>query len=105
MRAFEASQREIVAELEKQQGVTYEVQQLDGTSHVAEQKQKLAEGNQGAIYALIAAGFLLPGYGSDFVGEAIVPVGSDELSDLPKLTVQSVVKEVVEKLNKGERTY
>ena len=39
------------------------------------------------------------------MGEAIVPVGSDELSDLPKLTVQSVVKDVVEKLNKGERTY
>ena len=81
------------------------MEKLDGKRQIAEQKQKLSEGDEAAVYALIAAGFLLPGYGSNLVDEAAVPVGSDQFIGLTTISVQSVVKDVVEKLEKGERTY
>lgn len=105
VRAFETSQKQIVAELEKQQGVTWKNEELDVASHIKEQKEKLAGGDKNAIYALIAVGFLTKGYGSDLVGEGIVPVGSDELEGLPEITLVSVVKEALGRLEKGERTY
>jgi uncharacterized protein YbjT (DUF2867 family) len=105
VRAFEASQADIVRELEKQQDVKYEVSNVDGKDFVREQKEILEAGNGAAAYALIRAGFMTKGYGSNFVEEAAVPVGSEELERLNKLSLEEVVSEVLGKIEKGERTY
>ena len=50
-----------------------------------------------AVLGLLQAGFLLPGFGSNLVDEGRVELESDKL-DLPKLTLEDVVREAVKVL-------
>ncbi|KAI7553410.1 hypothetical protein KC331_g1249 [Hortaea werneckii] len=64
---FETSLREIVAELERQQGVKYEVLPFDAEAEVAAAKQKpTTEKDMNSIYVTIPAVVLLPEYGTAF---------------------------------------
>lgn len=97
VRAFEASQREVVAALEQEQGVKYQITQVEGQKWIEDHRKKLESGDNSAIGPLIQAGFFVPGFGSNLVEEAIVEVGNDKL-DLPKLTLERVVADAVKAL-------
>jgi uncharacterized protein YbjT (DUF2867 family) len=97
VRAFEASQKEIVAVLEREQGVKYEVTLVDGQKMIDEGKKKWEAGDASGIMQCIQAGFLLKGFGSNLQEELVVKVGSDEL-DLPKLTLEQTVKDALKDL-------
>lgn len=90
---FEASQQDIVAELEKQQGVKYDVSHEDADQIVAEAKSKWAnEREASAPYTLIKASILLPEYKANFVSAGKKPI-LEELVEMPKLTLEGVVRE------------
>ena len=97
VRAFEASQREIVAALEKFQRVKYEISQVNGKKQIEVYQQKWTEGDSSALLPLIQAGFLLPGYGSNLVDEDVLEIRSDKL-DLPRISLYSVVQDAVRSL-------
>jgi hypothetical protein len=97
VRAFEASQRDVVAALEQAQGVKYQISHIDGEKAIEESKRKWSEGDVNGLYTLVAAGFFTPGFGSNLVDDGIVEVGSDRL-DLPKVTLEEVVEEAVKAL-------
>ena len=97
VRAFEASQRDIVAALEDIQGVKYQLTQVDGKKQIEEGQKRWAQGDTTALLPLVQAGILLPGYGSNLVDDGIVEVGSGQL-DLPEITVQQVVRDAVRDL-------
>jgi hypothetical protein len=96
VRAFETSQREVVAALEKVQGVKYEINQADAMEYIEENQRRFDTGDMSALGALIRAGILSPGYGSNFV-EGTIEVVSDKL-DLPKLTLEEVVEDSIKEL-------
>lgn len=92
--AFEASQQQIVAELERQQSVKYEASDLDAEAVMEESKAKWeGQGDVGAAYMLVQGAFLLPEYGTDFVksGKKL----GDGFMELPKLTLEEVVADVL----------
>jgi hypothetical protein len=95
--AFEASQKEVVAVLEREQGVKYEVISVDGQKMIADGKKKLEAGDSSGIMQCIQAGFLLKGFGSNLQEELVVKVGSDKL-DLPKLSLEQAVKDALKEL-------
>jgi uncharacterized protein YbjT (DUF2867 family) len=97
VRAFEASQKEVVAALEREQGVKYEVVPVDGQQMIADGKKKWEAGDSTGIMQCIQAGFLLKGFGSNLQEELVVKVGSDKL-DLPKLSLDQTVKESLKEL-------
>jgi hypothetical protein len=98
VRAFEASQNNIVNALERIQGVKYDLTQVIGKEKIADAKKTWAESkNGGAALVLVKAGFLLDGYGSDFVGEGIVEVANNMLG-LEELRLEDVVREAVSKV-------
>ena len=94
VRAFEASPREIVAALEKEQSVKYGISHVDGKKQIEVNQKKWAEGDTSAVLPLLRAGFLLPGFGSNLVDEGVVEIGSDKL-DLLNITLSQVVQEAV----------
>ncbi|KAH6680627.1 hypothetical protein B0J14DRAFT_446973, partial [Halenospora varia] len=69
MEAFAASQRDIVAELEKQQGVKYTSQNVDGQERLKWAYERLArdENDAEAFYVPVKYQALTKGYGADFV--------------------------------------
>ncbi|KAK6396413.1 hypothetical protein LTR65_009497 [Meristemomyces frigidus] len=93
--AFEASQRQIVAELEKQQGVQYTAVPFDADKTVQEAKAKWdAEQDIPAAYTTLVAAAVLPEYKANFetVGKQPLLQGMDGVT-LPKLTLEGVVRE------------
>jgi hypothetical protein len=89
---FQASQREIVAELEKLQGVKY--QDFDADSEKVVKNAKLeweTEANAVAAGTLVSAGVLLPGFGADFVSSKKTPI-LEEIVEMPSLTLKAVIK-------------
>lgn len=93
IRAFEASQNEIIQILESIQKVQYNIENLEPDSLISEsQKSWREEKKASAALTLVKAGFFLPGYGSNLVGEGIVPVGNEYL-DLSTLSIQDIVQE------------
>ena len=97
VRAFEASQRDIVTALEQAQDVKYEISHVDSKKRIEESTKKLSEGDNSAILPLIQAGFFVPRFGSNLVEEGIVEVGSNKL-DLPRISLEGVVDEAVKAL-------
>jgi len=70
VRNFEASLGDIVALLEEAQGVKYTLTPVENADEIIGLKQKQwvesGERDVGAALWLVKAGFLLPGYGSNF---------------------------------------
>lgn len=94
VREFEASQYDIVKELERQQGVTYKAETIDAAAAIKEAKRKVAESNDVyAKYVLVQAGFLRPEYKTDFVKAKEYVV--TDLLGLPTSTLQTVVKDAL----------
>ncbi|KAK5123525.1 hypothetical protein LTR85_002563 [Meristemomyces frigidus] len=94
--AFEASQRDIVAELEKQQGMQYTVDEsFDADKVVEEAKAKwLKEGDLSTLATTIRAAVMLPEYGTNFVSAGKKPILEQvEGVRLPTLTLESVVRQ------------
>jgi hypothetical protein len=102
VRNFEVSLGEIVALLEEAQGVKYEVTPVENTDELIESKQKAwvesGEQDVGAALWLVKAGFLLPGYGSNFAESGKWTLGN-ELVGFPaeSAKVRDVVRDTVAK--------
>ena len=95
IRAFEASQNQIIGALEKLQKAKYEISHVDAEDVIAKSKKSWAENKDiASALTLVKAGFLLDGYGSDLVREAITQTGNEFLS-LPPLTLEDVIKQAV----------
>lgn len=93
---FEASQRQVVAELEKLQNVAYSNVDVDGSQVVRDAQAKWkGEKDMNAAFTLVKASILLPEYKAGFVSAGKHPVLED-LVGLPKLSVEDVVREWVE---------
>ncbi|KAK3716653.1 hypothetical protein LTR37_006283 [Vermiconidia calcicola] len=92
----EGSQREVVAELEKQQRVKYSVSHVD-TESIVRGAQTKWESDRDVIaaYKLVAAGVLLPEYKADFASAGKQPI-LEQIVEMPKLTVEDIVREWVE---------
>ncbi|KAK5120688.1 hypothetical protein LTR85_006046 [Meristemomyces frigidus] len=96
--AFEASQRQVVAELEKQQGVEYTSIPYDADKTVEEAKAKwAAQQDIYAAYTTVTASIMLPEYGSNFDTSGKQPLLERmEGVALPRLTLESVLREWLE---------
>lgn len=97
---FEASLGEIVALLEEAQGVKYEITPVENTDELIKLKQKqwVESGEQdvGAALWLVKAGFLLPGYGSNFTESSKWTLGNELVGfDAESAKLRDVVKEAV----------
>jgi hypothetical protein len=100
VRNFEASLGDIVAVLEEAQGVKYKVTPVENTDELIESKQKqwIESGEQdvGAALWLVKAGFLLPGYGSNFAESSKWTLGNELVGfDAESAKLRDVVREVV----------
>ncbi|KAI6855392.1 hypothetical protein KC343_g3207 [Hortaea werneckii] len=91
---FETSQREVVAELERQQRVKYEVLPFDADAEVAAAKQKWStEKDMSSIYVTIPAVVLLPEYGTAFQTTGKSPIAEKmESMKLPTISAAEVVQ-------------
>ena len=98
VRAFEASQRDILHLLEKVQGVKYQVSDVKSADVIQQANADLDAGNEermgNAIVELIKVGFVAEGYGSNLVKDGRVPIGSDLLG-LKGLDAEEVVREAI----------
>lgn len=97
------SQREVVAELEKQQGVKYkELDPVVGTKAIAEAHEKWASSGQTdipAVLTTVTAQILVEEYGTDFTKAGKGPILEDFVK-LPKITLPEVVAMYVDKQKK-----
>jgi len=95
VRAFEASQRQVVEELERQQGAKYATSIFDAEAIVQDSKTRLEadKSDLGAAFAGVQIAFLMPGYGSDFVkaGKYLV----NDFVEMPKLTLEEAIEDVL----------
>lgn len=95
LHAFAASQWDIVAELERQQGVKYEATSVDmgGRLDGALEELKKGEGaNPMAQFVGIQAVATLPGFHGDFVRAGMQPILADH-GEMPRVTLEDVVRE------------
>jgi hypothetical protein len=104
VRNFEVSLGEIVALLEEAQGVKYEVTPVENTDELiaSKQKQWVESGEQDVSAALwlVKAGFLLPGYGSNFTEGGKWTLGNELVGfDAEGAKVGNVIREVVTKFS------
>jgi hypothetical protein len=100
VRNFEVSLSDIVALLEEAQGVKYTFTPVENTDGLIAAKQKAwvesGEQDVGAALWLVKAGFLLPGYGSNFAESSKWTLGNEIVGfDAESAKVGDVVKEVV----------
>jgi len=92
---FEASQRQIVAELESLMKVKFTTAHAEDEKIVKEaQRVWEEEKDLSAAYQLVTAGVLLPSYKSGFESSGKEPI-LEKMIVMPKLTMSSVVAEVV----------
>lgn len=101
LHGLSASQNDIVAALERLQGVKYEISHFEPTDEVVSAAQKSWEVNKDTESALrlVKAGFFLDGYGSDFLAEGIVANGNEYLPGLNEggeLLFEDIVKKALE---------
>lgn len=96
MEAFTASQREIVAELEKQQGVKYEeLSPVNGAEAVEDAHHRWNKSKDfDAAITTVVAEILMEEYGANFVKAGKKPILED-FAVMPKVTLEDVVKVVV----------
>ncbi|KAK5171966.1 uncharacterized protein LTR77_003603 [Saxophila tyrrhenica] len=90
---FEASQREIIAELESQLNVEFATAHADDKKIVqgAQTDWKQTK-NVFSAYQLVSAGILLPEYKSGFESSGKAPI-LEHLLEMPKLTLKGIVAE------------
>jgi len=101
MQAFAASQSDIVAELEKLQGIKYKVVTINGPEKVRQSHATLANGfDLTATLDTIRAELFIAEYKADFVAAGKSPI-LEEVIEMPKLTMQDIVREYVAKQKKG----
>ena len=91
---FETSQREVVAELERRQGVEYNVIPFDADEEVAAAKKKwITEKDMGSIYVTIPAAVLLAEYEAAFQIAAKSSIAEKmESLKLPQISAAEVVQ-------------
>ncbi|KUJ13010.1 NAD(P)-binding protein [Mollisia scopiformis] len=95
MEAFAASQRDVVEELERVQGVEYESQRIDGREKVREVMGVLEKGFElQAALATVRAELFVGEYKADFVRSGKEPI-LERVVDMPKITLRDVVREYV----------
>ncbi|KAK4503959.1 hypothetical protein PRZ48_004874 [Zasmidium cellare] len=96
---LKASQREVVAELERQQGVKYtELEPVVGTKAIEEAHKKWADSGETdipAVLTTVTAQILVEEYGTDFKKARKGPILEDFVK-MPKITLPEVVKMYVE---------
>ena len=95
MQAFAASQRDVVAELEKQQGVKYEATTVDMGKRLDDAVEELKKGegaNPMAQFVGIQAVAALPRFHGNFVKSGMRPMLEDHV-EMPKVTLEEVVRE------------
>lgn len=96
---FACSLRDIVAELEKQTGEKWELEMASSETEIAKARKGIAHGDAGAMYDLLSI---------SFVGDAKVPRGTwfeeagldlanELIGGLPNVTLEDVVREVLER--------
>ncbi|KAF4537508.1 NmrA-like protein [Lasiodiplodia theobromae] len=94
---FACSQRDIIAELERQSGENWAIENVVSEEEIAKARRMLAAGDSGAVYDLLAI---------SFVGDAKVPRGTwfeetglelanELIGGLPRVTLEDVVKEAL----------
>lgn len=104
VRNFEASLGDIIALLEEAQGMKYKLTRIENTDELIGSKQKQwiesGEHNVGAALWLVNAGFLLPGYGSNFAESSRWTLGN-ELVGFPAegAELRDVIRDVVVKFS------
>lgn len=98
IRAFEASQADIVAALERLQGAKYSILHFENPATLVPKAQQAWRDSNNrdteAALLLVKAGFFLDGYGSDFVHEPTAELGNEYL-ELPELKFEDVVEQAV----------
>lgn len=100
MEAFAASQKDIVAELEKQEGVKYTTSSVKGAEKVKEAHATLAQGfDMGAAFTTVKAEIWVADYKADFKASGKKPI-LEEYAELPKITLQEVVKSYIARQQK-----
>ncbi|KAE8446661.1 hypothetical protein EG329_011704 [Mollisiaceae sp. DMI_Dod_QoI] len=98
MEGFAASQKEIVAELEIQQGVKYSSTKVVGKDKAREAMAILEKGfDLNHALTTVKAGILVPEYKADFVASGKKPILEQVVEGLPKITLTDVVKAYVAK--------
>jgi hypothetical protein len=95
LHGFEANQNEIISALERLQNVTYDISHLNSQDIIETSQDSWAKNKDipSALW-LVKAAFLLHGYGSNLVTEAITQVGNEFLT-LPPLKFDEVVETAV----------
>jgi hypothetical protein len=104
VRNFEASLNEIVALLEEAQGVKYKLTPVEDTDETIGLKKKQwvesGERDVGAALWLVKAGFLLPGYGSNFAESEKGALGNEIVGfDAEGVGLRGVIGDVVAKFS------
>ncbi|KAF8854602.1 NAD(P)-binding protein [Acephala macrosclerotiorum] len=95
MEGFAASQKEIVAELEKQQGVEYSSTTIDGKAKVKEAMKTLEKGfDLQAAFDTVKAEIWRPEYKANFVASGKQPI-LERVLEMPKISLKDVVGEYV----------
>lgn len=98
---FACSLRDIVAELEMQTGEKWELEMASSETEIAKARKGIAHGDAGAMYDLLSI---------SFVGDAKVPRGTwfeeagldlanELIGGLPNVTLEDVVRVVLERNN------
>ncbi|KAM0719499.1 hypothetical protein Q7P37_003628 [Cladosporium fusiforme] len=99
---IEASQQQIVAALEKLQGVRYAISIAD-TDKIVQDAQGRWEDDQEvtAAYRLVTAGVLLPKYKADFGTSGKIPI-LEQMLEMPRLSLQDTLNQWVESYSETE---
>lgn len=95
MEGFAASQKDIIGELEKQQGVKYSSTTIDGKEKAKEAMETLAKGfDLQAAFDTVKAELWVPDYKADFVASGKEPL-LERVVEMRKITLEDVVREYV----------
>jgi hypothetical protein len=92
---FVVSQKELVAEIERQMGVKFEVEEVDSRKRIADLQAAVAKGDAGAVYGLVEAGFVTGRYGGELSKEGEI---FTEKLGLQRHSLQEVVADALASL-------
>ena len=91
---FTATQRSIVASLEKLSEHSYAIEKVSSKDKIETAQQALAKGDPIGTYDIIRGAFFAGGYGAHFEADGEV---ANEWLGVPRLSLDEVVSEVLEK--------
>lgn len=89
---FVTTQAELLAEIERQTGEKFEVEEVDGEERIRELQKAYEAGDEGAVYGLIEAGFITGRYGGDLSKEGEI---FTEKLGLKRHTLEEVVADAL----------